>query len=610
MKKEAINRSDQNHQILWFVRPYVAPLIMTLVCSVFTSALSLVDPIAIKILIDDVLLTGDTGFLAILVIGMVLLLIVRGAIRIITAYLMSYVGARIVYDIRRKLFTHILALDIHTLGLRKAGDIISRLTGDVDSLRSLLTQSAVSFFSNLTMLLLALTVLFILHKGMALMIIAVIPFFYISLYVTGKRVRREGRSFRVAIADLTSVVQEAISNIRQVKSFVMEWYETRKHAKKGKAMIRASIRYFVYSNVGMVVAGSVIALGPIAALFMGSRLVMRGELTLGGLMAFYAVLARMLAPVRGLADISIEYKGLTASMQRIAEYLEEKPRIISGSRRIPSFSNRTLIRFDDVSFCYDKEEQVLDHISFEIRRGQTVALVGASGEGKSTIIDLLYRFCDPQEGRILVGGVDLRDLDLKAWRRTLGVVSQNLTLFNASIKENIRYAKPDAGEQDIAAVARALGIDLFVNTFKDGYNTIVGERGIRLSAGQRQRVSIAGVFLRDPLLLVFDEATAFLDAQAENLLGNELMINSDKRAILIISHRLSTVELADTVLVLQNGRIVQSGSPRALKENTGVYRSLFGPPQHLTETGTTAADGKEYAAVPLVAERSERVKRE
>lgn len=562
-------------RILRYVKPYWQTELEILVCMALTVALTLVTPLVIKILIDNVFVEGNYKLLNIIMIALLGIYVVRGFFTIITSYLFSYVGQRILFDVRNELYQHLEKLHMAFYTDTKTGEIIARVNDDVASLQDIVTSTFVNIVTDLLTLLAILAVIFYLDWKLAIVSLTVFPLFFFSISYFTRRIRRKSREVREKIADLVDFFQETISGMKLIQSFVREKYEARRFVRIGKEMINLRIDLAMIGALANSVAGFIVALGPALVLWYGGYRVIGGALSIGGLVAFYAYVEHLFDPILRLAQVNITVQTALASVDRIFEFMDIEPEIRDAPDAVSLEDVRGEIEFDRVSFAYRSGEKVLQDVSFTVRPGERVAIVGPSGVGKTTIINLLCRFYDPVSGSINLDGKDIRKIKLSSLRKHIGIVSQETFLFNTSIRENLRYGNLRATDAEIVEAARKANIHSFIESLPDGYETIVGDRGMKLSGGERQRLSIARAILKNPRILILDEATSSLDSISENLIQRALEPLVSERTTITIAHRLSTVVESDKILVLSDGRIAESGTHSQLLVSGGIYSRLW-----------------------------------
>ncbi len=575
--KQTRHKASKNKllRILRYLRPYWWMEIEILVCMSVGVALTLVTPLAVKILIDEVFVEKNFGLLHIIVGALIALYLIRSAFTVVTAYVFNFVGQRIIFDIRSQLFQHLEKLHIGFYHKTKTGEMISRVNNDVESLQSVVTTTVVDLITDFLTIAAILALVFYLDWRLTLVSLAVFPLFVISIAFFSRKVRGKSRLVREKVADIVHFFQETLSGMKLVQSFVKEKYEARRFLKKGKEMINLRIDLGVFGSLAVASAGFFSALGPALVLWYGGYRVMSGALTIGSLVAFYAYIGDLFSPVFRLAQLNVVIQTALASIDRIFDFMDIEPQIKDSPGAVAIDRARGSIAFRHVGFSYHPDENVLDDVSFEVRPGETVAVVGPSGVGKTTIANLICRFYDPTQGVVLLDGVDLRDLRIAHLRRQIGIVSQETILFNSSIKDNLRYGDRRASDQELILAAQKAQIHDFIAGLPLGYDTVVGDRGVRLSGGQQQRLAIARAILRDPRILILDEATSSLDSRSEAAIQEALELLMADRTTIVIAHRLSTVVASDQILVLSDGRIAERGRHHELVGSGGMYRTLW-----------------------------------
>ena len=578
-QKEARLSWKKTLRILRYLRPYISIEIL-LVCTMLLGVLlSLIDPLIIKIIIDNVLINSNLSLLNFMALVILLLFIFKAANRVLTSYSYAFVGQRILFDIRHQLYQHIQRLSLGFFSRTRTGEIISRVGNDVNSLQALVTGTVISALTDALTLVFICVIIFFLNWKLAILTIAVIPFFTVTLIIFNKRLRTKSKEVRERVADLLSFFQETISTIRLIKAFAKEKLEGRRHVRKSKKMMNVRIEMSMLGTLAAAVTSFCASMGSVAILWFGGYLVIKGELTIGGLVAFLTYSGRLFGPINNLVDLNITVQTAMASVDRIFEYLDLVPEIRDKEDAQPICITEGTVEYCDLAFFYQKDERhghmVIEDISFTIRPGETLAIVGPSGSGKSTIANMLMRFYDPTRGSVRIDGTDIRDVKSRTLRKEIGIVSQETLLFNTTIRENLRYGNKKAKDEEIQEAAETAEIHEFIMSLKDGYDTVVGERGVKLSGGEKQRISIARAILKNPKILILDEATSSLDTESEKSIQQSLHKLKEKRTTLMIAHRLSTIVDADTIVVLRKGKIVESGTHHALIENKGFYQQLF-----------------------------------
>jgi ABC-type multidrug transport system fused ATPase/permease subunit len=597
-KEPTKHKEPTTHKVSWqkakrilrYLGPYWWTELEILVCMCIAVALTLIDPLVIKALIDNVFIEKNYGLLKIIMIVLLGLYVVRGLFNMITAYLYNFAGQRIIFDIRSQLFQHLEKLHMGFYSQTRIGEIIARVNDDVASLQEIVTTAFVNLITDLLTVIAILAVLIYLDWKLTLVSLTVFPLFFFSIGYFSKRIRKRSKEVREKVADILSFFQETISGMKLIQSFVREKHEARRFLRKGKEMINLRINLALLGSFANAAAGFIVALGPALVLWYGGYRVMSGVLTIGGLVAFYTYVGHLFDPIVRLAQLNITMQTALASTDRIFEFLDIEPEIRDAPDAISLKKVRGDVSFEHISFSYRPGEPILDDISFEVKRGERLAIVGPSGVGKTTIINLLCRFYDPSKGTVKLDGADIRKIKLSSLRRQIGIVSQETFLFNSSIKENLRYGDLRSTDEEIMAAVEKANIHDFMAGLPEGYETLVGDRGMRLSGGERQRLSIARAILKNPKILILDEATSSLDSISENLIQKALQPLMRDRTTITIAHRLSTVIDSDRILVLSDGRIVERGSHWELLRKDHVYKMLWDEQMKKEETLETAGE--------------------
>ena len=557
-------------------------LSLAAVCLVLSAAVGLAFPRIVQYLLDAAFISGNSRGLDRIAIGLLALFVVQGALNFAQVYLLSATGERVVASLRQDLFAHLVRLSPGFFTERRTGELISRLSADVATLQSVMSHQVSEFARQSLFLVGGIAMLLLTHPRLTATTLAVVPVVVGVAWLFGRRLRKASTGVQDRVAEATGSAEEAFSQIRTVQGFTREALETeRYHAHLvdvvTAAVRRARIRGAFFGVITFFSFG-----GIVAVLWQGGRLVLDGALTPGALVSFLLYAITVAAAVGALASLFGNYQDAVGAARRVFELLGERSAIVEPERPRPlprphvRRSPGADVRLERVSFRYAAAQpEALHDVSFRIAPGETVALVGPSGAGKTTIAALLPRFWDVSAGRISVEGIDIRDLALEELRAAIGIVPQEPTLFSGTVRENIAYARPEATEDEIVAAARAAHAMEFIERLPQGFATRVGERGVKLSGGQRQRLAIARVFLKDPAIVILDEATSSLDSESERLVGEAMEDLLRGRSTLIIAHRLSTVRRADRVVVLDRGHVVEEGRHADLLAEGGVYAKLY-----------------------------------
>jgi ABC-type multidrug transport system fused ATPase/permease subunit len=549
---------------------------MTLFCAAAATALELVPPWVVKIIIDDVIQAKQPALLPWVLGGLVAAFALKNVFASLRIRLNNLVEQTVVHDLRRQVFAALQRLSINYFENRSTGEIMSRVTNDtehverifIDGLEGMLTAS---------LTLLGITVLlFTLNWKMALLALLPIPLLILSASWFTRTVHGYYHDIRKRSAELSSYLQDALSGIRETMGFTRQAYEQRRFDDLSRAYsdtnLKAMYLWSLYSP-GMILIGS---LGTALILWYGAGEVMAGRLTLGELVLFLSYLALFYVPINQIHSVNHMLQHALAASERVFEVLDAVPEVADRPGvTIPERRMEGSVRFDQVQFHYRPDVPVLKDLSLSVAAGERVALVGPSGAGKSSLLKLLMRFYDVTDGAVLIDGLDLRDMPLAYLRQQIGFVQQEPFLFNGTVRDNILYADLDASQERLEAAAKAARAHDFIAALPEGYDTWIGERGVKLSVGQKQRVSIARVLLKDPPIVIFDEATSNIDTETEVKIREALNELTKGRTTFIIAHRLSTLHDVDRILVLDGGRLVEEGEHDALLRLGGVYAGLY-----------------------------------
>ncbi len=584
-------------RLLRYVAPYKWNMALAAVLLVVSTALGLVWPQVVQRVID--LGLRDAGYLDLLILGLIVVLLIRAVIDGVRQFVMAYTGERVIFDLRMAIVRHLQSLSLSFFNRRKTGELMSHVTSDATLVHGVITQTIIQVLGQVLTLAGGVAVIFLMNWRLALLTLVVAPPIAILGQRMGRRIRDISRQAQDAQGEAVGVLQEAIAEVRVVQAFTREEYEAARFHEKllftfNKTIERSRIAATMFPIIGFLGFMS-----SIVVLWYGGHEVARGEMTAGMLVAFLLYMNMVAGPVGMLASQWTQVQQAFGAADRIFALLDTSPEIQDRPGAVPLPPVRGEIRFEDVGFRYGvagPEPMVLDGVTTTFQPGETTALVGPSGAGKTTLVNLVGRFYDPVSGRIVVDGHDLRDITIRSLREQIAVVPQEPILFADTIRENIRYGRLEATDAEIDEAARSANATEFIARLPSGLGTIVGERGVRLSVGQRQRVAIARALLRDAPILLLDEATSSLDNESEYLVQQALDRLMHGRTTIVIAHRLSTVERADRILVLDHGRIVEEGTHGELLTLGGLYHRLY-TRRFVDVDSVPAADGEPAAIV-------------
>ncbi len=556
------------------VRPYVSRLVVAVLCMAVAAAATAALAYMMEPVLDQIFIEKDRTLLILVPAAILAIALAKGAATYGQAVIMAFVGQRIIADLQTKVFGHMLRLDLAFFHDTASGKLISRLTNDINLMRNAVANALTGLVKDSLTLAFLVAVMFEKDWRLALLAFVVFPVAVFPIIRIGRRMRKVSGSALIELGHFTARINETFQGARHVKAYNMEAYE----AERTTALIERVFQ-LVFKAMRTRAASAPImeTLGGVfvaVIVLYGGWQVIGGGITPGEFFAFVTAMLLAYQPLKALANLNTNLQEGLAASQRVFEVLDTEPGVADGPGAVPLTVTRGAIRFDRVSFSYHAGEPVLHDVSLEIGAGQTVALVGPSGGGKSTILNLIPRFYDVGAGSLTIDGVDVRAATLESVRRAIALVSQEAVLFDDSVRANIAYGRLAASEAEIVAAAKAAGAHDFITGLPGGYDTMIGERGVRLSGGQRQRLSIARAMLKDAPILLLDEATSALDSESERQVQRALSTLMRDRTTLVIAHRLSTVQEADLIQVVEGGRVTESGNHSALLARGGAYAKL------------------------------------
>jgi len=507
---------------------------------------------------------------------MILVYFLKGVAYFGKTYLVSYVSQRSIKDMRDDLYSHLQNLSLSFYSKNKTGDILSRVTNDVQNLESSMIKTTVGSIDKVFTLIGGILYLVYLNYRLTIFLIIILPLITYVITKFNYKLKKVSRRVQIKIADVSDVLQETLSAVRVVKSFGREEYEFERFSTENQANFRAKMKKTQYGAILTPLVEFLAAISFTAILWYGGYEVMQGRMSASELIAFFTLLLTISEPLRSITKLSKRLQQLFASAERVFEIMDTESEMREDDEnKIELTDVEGEVVYDNVSFAYNRDEIVLKNINLTAEPGEVVALVGHSGAGKTTMVDLIPRFFDPIEGRMRLDGHDLKDLKIDSLRDFIGIVPQETILFSGSLRDNIAYGDLEADEEAIQAAAKAANAHDFIMSFPDCYDTMVGERGVGLSGGQKQRISIARAILKNPKILILDEATSSLDSESEALVQEALEHLMENRTTFIIAHRLSTIRNADKIVVVEQGKIMEVGSHQELLKKQGKYASLY-----------------------------------
>ena len=558
-----------------FLRPYFPQMIGAGLMVMGVAALNLILLRLAGKLWDIVTIQRDLGLMTHTIVIFLGIAVGQSVLAMGQNYVTTRLSQHIMASFRTSLFDHLQKLSLNFFAKRRTGEILSRLMNDVGVIQTLVTETPIDSAKHVVTFIGGIGFLLYMNWKLCILILLLLPALVFIARLFGKRLKALSTTIQDQTAALTTLIEEVISGIRVVKSFVQTSREHRRFEKSLKALVGMNLRRATILSLFIPTITLLTFIMAGMVLWYGSKQVIDGSMTPGDLLAFLLFAGILIGPFGSAARLFSQIKEAQGAMQRVFELLDTQPEMTDHPQARTLYTIKGHVKFSGVDFSYDPRQAVLKNLSFEVQPGELVALVGPTGSGKSTIANLLHRFYDPSAGSITLDGHDLREVTLESLYRQIAIVPQETILFGETIFENIRYGRESASEEDVIKASQVANAHDFITTLPDGYQTIIGEKGINLSGGQRQRIAIARAVIKDPRLLILDEATSALDSESELLVQQALSQLFAGRTTLVIAHRLTTIQEADKIFVLNKGVIVESGTHGSLLEREGLYRHLY-----------------------------------
>jgi subfamily B ATP-binding cassette protein MsbA len=568
---------------LQFVKPFRIQIIVTIIIGIVKFGIPLLIPQLIKYVIDDIInnhhmsvAEKSSKLVLVMSVMLIIFIIVRPPVEYYRQYYAQWTSSMVLFNIRDRLFTHLQRLSFKFYANTRVGEVISRVINDVEQTKDFVITGLMNVWLDTITILITLVLMSRMDVKLTLISIIVFPLYGGSVKYFFGNLRKYTRARSQALAEVQGFLHERVQGMPIIKSFAIEDHEQDQFAKRNSNFLEKALIHTRWTAKSFAVVNTITDIAPLIIIFYAGYQVIHGHLSVGTLAAFIAYIDNLYSPLRRLVNSGTTLTQAFASMDRVFELIDEKYDIDDKSGAVECKNVKGELDFQHVGFSYDKEEElVLKDVDLKVRAGETVALVGMSGGGKSSLVSLIPRFYDVTEGRILLDGTDIRDLQVRSLRDKIGMVLQDNILFSESVKANILLGRPGATEEEVIAAAKAANAHEFILNLPDGYDTQVGERGVKLSGGQKQRIAIARVFLKNPPILVLDEATSALDLESEHLIQEALEELAKDRTTFIVAHRLSTITHADRIILIEHGKIVEMGRHEELMGKQGSYFNLF-----------------------------------
>lgn len=562
-------------RLLAYIKPYTRRLALAVVCIIMAAAANLYLPWIIKDMIDDVLMSKDMVMLNLIATGILVVMFTRGVFYYGQSYLVSYVGQRVIIDVRSVLFRKFQRMPLSYYDKQQTGTVMSYITNDVAVMQSAIVDNLIELVTESSILIGSLAMMLYLDWKLSLLTLMTIPLVAIAMKIFGRKLKRSSTVIQERAAEITSLLQESISAIRVVKSFVRESYETKRFEEQNWRNFQAAMKNVKLSSLLTPTVEFLAAIAVTFIVWFGGYEVVNEVITAGELVAFLTYAVNLANPVKRLSKVYAAIQKAMAAADRVFAVmdLDEKITDVPGAQPLPPIKGK--VEFKDVTFSYKDGQPALEHISLKAEPGQMIALVGPSGSGKSTIANLIPRFYDVDSGVITIDDHDIRQVTADSLREQIGLVPQETMLFSTTVMENIRYGRLEATDEEVIEAAKAANAEEFIKELPEGYDTKLGERGLNLSGGQRQRLAIARAILKNPRVLILDEATSALDTESEKIVQDALDNLMVGRTSFVIAHRLSTIFNADQIFVVENGHLREHGTHEELLAAGGLYSNLY-----------------------------------